>query len=261
MGWSIWKRRPNGETQRISFPQSAHNVTRVNGIVITDQQEVKVVVLSQDEHLAGVWQIYANNSFNRMASLPPTASPNGMAHDGRGNLYIADDLLGCIWRVVPGASKAEVWSTNALLARNTTPGTTPYGADGIKVFHEIVYVSNPSQSIIVRIPIQPQGRPGIPKIQFQGSAFANSDDFAFDIRGNLYIANILDQTIIRVDPTGHVFQLLDQSNGFNNPTAVAFGGAGKDRFNLYITNGAFNPQYPEGSLQRKTLGMPGYSIP
>ncbi len=257
---AVWVRQPDGTTLRIPFPKPANLITRVNGIVITGEQEAVVAVLSQDASIAGVWRINDDHSIERIVSLPSNASPNGMARDSAGNLYIADDLLGCIWRVVPGSSTAEVWSQSVLLNRNTASGVVPYGADGIKVFKGVLFVSNPSQSTIVRIPICSNGAAGSPEVQWSGPAFSNSDDFAFDVQGDLYVANILDQTITRVDQEGHVSTFLEQSDGLNYPTAVAFGRQGADKLNLYITNGAFNPQYPEGSLQQTTVDVPGYVV-
>ena len=64
-----------------------------------------------------------------------------------------------------------------------------------------------------------------------------------------------------VHPDGSTEVLLTAADGLDVPTATAFGRKGQDRFNLYITNGAF-PMISttlKPSLMRLRLGVPGDS--
>ena len=48
--------------------------------------------------------------------LPPEAAPNGITLGPDGDVYVADSLLGRVWRVPAGGGDAVVWVENDLLA-------------------------------------------------------------------------------------------------------------------------------------------------
>ena len=64
------------------------------------------------------------------------------------------------------------------------------------------------------------------------------DDFAFDVKGNLYAMTNFSQTVVRVTPDGTSEDPADLDDGLDGPSSGAFG-VGKDRKNLYIANAAF----------------------
>jgi hypothetical protein len=85
------------------------------------------------------------------------------------------------------------------------------------------------------------------------------DDFAIDVRGSLYCGTGPTNTFLRIDPDGSTEVLLTAADGLDGPTAAAFGRTGRDRFNLYITNGSFPflPSAQRPSVMRLHLGVPG----
>jgi hypothetical protein len=90
------------------------------------------------------------------------------------------------------------------------------------------------------------------------------DDFAFDVRGNLYGTTDPFNTLVRVRPDGAVDVLLTAADGLDGPTSAAFG-VGKDDKSLYITNAAFpfltGPSPRRPSLMRLEWGIPGQPRP
>ena len=69
-----------------------------------------------------------------------------------------------------------------------------------------------------------------------------------------------DATLVRLDRDGTSEVLLTAADGLDIPTDADFGVKGRDRFNLYITNGAYTilgPSAGNASVMRLHLGVPG----
>src|SRR6185295_9276928 len=95
-----------------------------------------------------------------LANTPLTGLPNGIALY-RDYLYVADTILGLIWRSPAEGGTAEVWLDGPLLAP-TGPGQP--GPTGVQVFRNEILVANSSQGKIVAIPVEPDGSAGEPRI-------------------------------------------------------------------------------------------------
>jgi DNA-binding beta-propeller fold protein YncE len=252
----IWHRMPDGRTIVTRLPRAAKPEipTRANGVAVSPDGTVAVAVLSGDATIAGVWQGRPGRKFIRIATLPVTAGPNGMSRDRAGNLYIADDALGVIWRVPANrptkARPAKVWLRHHLL--NRAPGGTPYGANGTELHNGRLWVSNPSQQLVAAIPIDPDGEPGQPAVMQRGSLFADVDDFDVTPGGALVVARISAQTVEQVRPDGTTTVLATTTAGLSQPTAVAIDA---HRRTAYITNAAFYrpPGAPPASVQALPL--------
>lgn len=241
----LWKRGADGQEMRFALPgmDTPRDVTRINGIVLDRAGRARVSVRSDDAAYSGVWAVDGTDTLVRVAAIPAGAGLNGMAGDAAGNLYIADDTAGCIWRVRPDARDAEMWLNNARLAPDPAgapyPGAPVYGANGIKVFRGAIFVSSPSQARMIRVPITSGGRAGDLEEPYGTQTFLNVDDFAFDRDGNVYLAAIIENAVWRDAPNGAKTTLLTASDGLDHPTAVAFGVADADATSLYVTNAAF----------------------
>jgi sugar lactone lactonase YvrE len=184
----------------------------------------------------GIWKITPDGHATVLAHLPAEALPNGITlhHD---RLYVADSALGRVWTVPVEGGAATVWIQDDRLF--APPGSPFPGANGIKVFHGEVYVAVSGAGTIVAIPFLHHDLAGAPRIHAHLPAPQGCDDFAFDVHGSLYCTTDPFLTLIRVDPDGSSEILLTAADGLDGPTASAFGVHGQDRFNLYITNGAF----------------------
>ena len=65
---------------------------------------------------------------------------------------------------------------------------------------------------------------------------------------------------MRLDPDGASEVLLTAADGLDIPTAAIFGKKGRDRFDLYVTNGAYSvlgPSQNMPSVMKLHLGVPG----
>ena len=219
-----------------------------------------VAVRSSDPAAAGIWRVplvsFAHPT--RIAALPTGSFPNGIAFDSAGNLYIADSNLGVIWRLAPGAAQATVWSESPLLAPTGASFMNfPLpGANGIKLRHGRVYVSNTSTDTVVTIPIRPDGDAGQVAVKFTG---VEADDFAFAANGDMYVAENPPSELVRITPSGHVTRLATHRDGLDNPSAVAFDPRPGERKQLYITNSAYFGTRP--SLQVTATDTVGQRLP
>lgn len=226
----------------------------VIGLDIDRQGTVYASVAACDPANRGVWAISANGSARILATLPLAALPNGIVlHQGQ--LYVADTFGGVIWRVPATGGAAEVWLDDPLLKPRPGGG----GPNGINVFRNELYVSNTDQGTIVAVPFGRHGAAGTPRIHATLPAGMGSDDFAFDVLGRIYCATGPSNALVRLDLDGSAEILLTAADGLDGPTDVVFGRDGLDRFNLYITNGAFPfaSTTLRASILKVALPLPG----
>ena len=204
----------------------------------------------------GVWKVALDGTMTRLANLPGSALPNGIALH-RGQLYVAD-AFGPIWRVPAAGGTAKVWADDARL--KPTPNAPFPGPHSLRIFQSEILCLELDQGAILAIPIKLNGMPGRYPRVMPPSLTTCCDDFAFDVLGNLYCTTDPFDKLLRIFPDGSFEILLTAANGLDYPTAAAFGRHGHDRFNLYITNAAFPffsaTQRP--SLMRLQLEVPGW---
>lgn len=260
----IWKQDALGQEWFIQLPLSNpdSSQTRANGIVIDRNQHALVLVRSDLAEFAGIWRFTPDRTLTKWVNLPAKAGLNGLAQDEAGNLYATDDTNGIIFQIKVGESKAQVWTDNSLLKplSDATSGFSVYGVNGIKVYQNTVFVSNPSRSALYKIPIGNDGAAGALTEAFAGRSFVSVDDMAFDETGNLYITSVAENSVSRINPSGESQVILTRADGLDQPTAVAFGNRPGNRTYLYVTNGSFYT--PPGSVSnasvlRKEVGISG----
>lgn len=232
----------------------------IMGALALDQRgNVYASVNSCDPAQLGVWKVTPEGAASLVAGLPQGAAPNGIAyHDGR--LYVADTMLGRVWRVnADGTGSPEVWTADPLL----TPLFLPLvpGPNGLQVFRGEVYVAVSDRAHVAAFRILEDGSAGPGRVHASGVGL---DDFAFDVRGNLYGTTDPFNTVVRVRPDGTIEVLLTAADGLDGPTSAAFG-VGRDSKSLYITNAAFpffpGPSPRRPSLMRLDVGVPGKPRP
>jgi sugar lactone lactonase YvrE len=228
----------------------------MGGLALDEHGNIYVTVNSCDLANRGIWKVSPSGQLQILAHLPIEALANGITihHD---RLYVADSSLGRVWTLPLEGGPATVWIQDDLLF--APPGSPFPGANGIKVYHGDLYVSVSGAGTILAIPFLHNDIAGAPRIHAQVPPPQGCDDFSFDVHGSLYCTTDPFRTLIRVDPDGSSHILLTAADGLDGPTATAFGIHGEDRFNLYITNGAF-PFFSDThqpSLMRLRLDVPG----
>jgi sugar lactone lactonase YvrE len=219
---------------------------------------------------------------------------NSLAFDQRGNLYITETYSGSsapygqggIWRVPPGG-EAEIWLRDDLLTG--IGGTPPTGANGIGFYHGDLYVVNSlryPKSLVVRVPIRPDGSPGHPDVWAELDEVPGTPDslrnlypvmgdgLALDVHGNVYVTVVTRCAVVRINaedlsqetvatffapPHDPLFALLDA------PNTLGFGTGKGGRQNLFVTNvglfKAINPSFPGPGLVKIEAGVPGLPLP
>jgi hypothetical protein len=121
------------------------------------------------------------------------------------------------------------------------------GGNRIKVRGHVIYASNTATENLLTIPIGRDGNAGKIGVRLRE---IQADDFAFAANGDLYIAENALSKLVRVMAGGDVTTLATESDGLDNPSAVAFDPRPHRRNHLYITNSAYFGTHP--SLQETT---------
>jgi sugar lactone lactonase YvrE len=211
------------------------------GLATDDLGNVYAALPSFRSETHGVWRITPDGQASRLAALDPSGFPNALAFDARGNLYVSDSILGAVWRIPAGRTRAELWVQDPLLSGDPVNGIG-FGANGLAFRGGALYVANTDRASVVKIPVHPDGTPGTPGLYAHDPQLLGADGIAWDVKGNLYVVTDgLGISLARVDPTLSVSTLADAADGLDYPSSVTFGiGRRDDRTELFITNGGFN---------------------
>jgi hypothetical protein len=212
-------------TPALGFPLTS-------GIVRDSHGTLYFLYATGTADLTGVWRLRPGGEPVRIAALPATGVPNGLALDERtGNLYIADSVLGTIWRVSKAGGTPQAWSTAPELA-----STGFLGANGLKLRGGAVWVSNLDKGTVLRIPIDHRQRAG--EVQTRATGLTSIDDFAFTGRGDQLVVTLDSaNTVVLVQPNGTQKTLLTAADGLQNPTSVAVRGS-----TAYVLSAAYVTQ-------------------
>jgi sugar lactone lactonase YvrE len=182
------------------------------------------------------------------------AFPNGMAEDRRDNLYVADSLLGKIFKLSKESSELSVWFEDpALLSNNPDQ---PVGANDLAfdADQHFLYVTNAGNRQVLRVPFDEDGRPGRIELFADGAtidkklnlppptALYFADGLQFDVKGNLWVMANLTNEIEMFSPNG---QLIHRYQGFGNNAldfnaSLVFKGRLMFITNMSATDGGIN---------------------
>ncbi len=189
------------------------------GIVRLDNGTLYFLYASGDAGSTGLYRLRPGGTPQRIAALPATGLPNGLAFDGRTRtFYITDSVLGTISTVPLRGGAATVWSSAPELAP-----TGFLGVNGIKVRHGAVWATNLDQGTLLRIPVR-YGRPAA--VQVKASDLVGIDDIAFVGDGDEQVLAALNgpSTVVSIDAAGRATTVLSAADGLQNPTSVAVRG-------------------------------------
>jgi sugar lactone lactonase YvrE len=132
---------PNGV---FSFEPPNPPTGGMTGMALDNDGTIYVNLVASDPANRGVWAVAPDGSIRMLAQLPANAVPNGIArrHDV---LYIADSVLGVVWKVPTSGGAATIWADHPLLKLGPIPGIP--GPNGLQIFHNEVYVANPGHGV------------------------------------------------------------------------------------------------------------------
>lgn len=218
---------------------------------------------------AGIYRVTSDGNVERLPGTENMFVPNGLAFDKQGDLFASDSAMGAIWRIPSGGSaSAEIWLQHELVA-----GCTPedLGANGVAFWKGDLYVANTGRGALIRVPVATDGSPGEPvlvagNLDCEPEGLFGMDGIALDVQGNVYALLVLQNKLVRIDPTdGSTTLLLDEDDGLWNASSIAFGTGKGDRTSVFIANYAVLPPEPNNSLGPAILkldvGVPGLPLP
>lgn len=201
----------------------------LGGIVRTHNGTLYFNYSTGTADLTGIWRLRPGATPERIAALPANGFANGLALDEHtGLLYVADSVLGVIWRVSVSGGTPTVWASGPQLAPSKF-----VGVNGIKVHHGAVWVTNLDATTILRIPIGHNGR--AKTIETRATGLTSIDDFAFIGDGDTILAALNGPSqLALVKPDGTHTIVLTAANGLSNPTSVAVRGKA-----VYVPSAAY----------------------
>jgi sugar lactone lactonase YvrE len=251
--------RDGSESTLATIPLPAGAFPGVIGLAIDAPGNVYAAVSTGDAATTGVYTIARDGSFSRLPGTEAIAFPNGVTLDKRGNLYVTDTTAGAVWRVPARGGSAEIWFQSPLLEGDESFGFGfPIGANGIAYRHNAVVVGNSEGARLLHIPIEPDGTAGGGTVLAEGPALSGADGIAFDVHGNVWVAVIVQSTIVRVSPNGDVETIATAADGLDFVSSVAFGKKG----DLWGVNFAIGPPGGPGpALLRFDAGVKGQPVP
>ncbi len=261
----IWKIGTDGtETVLVEF-----DVPPAAGLAVDAPGNVYYAHPSGDS-TTGVYRLTSDGGTERLPGTENMIVPNGVAFDKQGDLYASDSIMGAIWRIpLDGSGDAESWSQDELLEGC---GDSPMGANGVAYWKGNFYVANTTKGLLVRIPILINGSAGEPVI-VAGVDDCNPDELfgmdgiALDVKGNVYALLVLQDKLVKIDPTDGSYTVLltGEEDGLFNPASIAFGTGKGDQKSVFITNYAVLEPGPEGNhgpaVLKFDVGVAGQPLP
>ncbi|MGW2276502.1 hypothetical protein [Streptomyces sp. NPDC001770] len=201
----------------------------LGGIVRAGDGTLYFLYATGSSDLTGLWRLRPGGTPRRIAALPADGLPNGLALDDRsGLLYVADSVLGTVWRVPVAGGTPTGWAKAPEL-----DAAGFLGANGIKIHHGAAWVTNLDRGTVLRIPITQRGTAGA--VETRATGLVNIDDIAFTGPGDTLLAAInADNTVALVRRDGTHSTVLTAADGLQNPTSLAVRGA-----TAYVASGAY----------------------
>jgi len=278
----IWKYTPDGVGSFFADIGQAE----VYGLACTADGDLYVAMARGPAQ--GVYRVDRYGAVELLPGSEQIVFPNGLAFDQWGNLYVTESLSGSagaygqggIWRIPPG-EEAEMWVRHPLLTGVNILGY-PIGANGVAFFHGDLYVTNTDKALILRIPVAQDGSAGeielwkavgeVPESPLAGAPLpVMPDGIALDVFGNLYLAIVSRNAVVRVAADTKVQEsvavLLSTgpapSAPFDTPASLAFGTGAGEQQNLFVTNlgmmATIRPglPWPGRALVKIPAGVPG----
>jgi hypothetical protein len=182
----------------------------------------------------------------KVVSIPEAEALNGTTlAPGSTNLVLAADSgLGAVWSIDMNTGVyAKVIENSYFAPREDT------GINGIHTRGSTLHFTNSNQDIYGSIPITSSGAAAgaVTIIAKTFSASDAYDDFAFDARGNVYVATH-PNSVSKIISSGSQYFFVGNNTGFIQPTSVAFGrGIVNQECTLYVAT-AGSPTNSSGDL-------------
>lgn len=244
-----------GKIYRITSSGERSEFASINGNVagiVVDRAGNLLVAASVDRKTPTILKIHSTGVVEPLVTLPDAIFLNGMTHLDGSRYLVADSYKGAIWEVDVNTKTAYIWMQNNLLTRSDTSNPFP-AVNGIKIYNNALFASNTQRQLLIRIPFTEKGSPSTPEIFLTN---VNLDDFAFDVRGNLYGTTHIYNSVIRISPEKQITTIAKAEQGMTGSTALAFGQGESERTRVYVTtNGGMSLPLPTGVEPAKVVRL------
>lgn len=239
---AIWKISQDGKGAEtlIEFPEGPAPA----GLAVDESGNLYFALPNPGGPDGGVYRLSGQGRQEILEGSENIVLPNGLAFNKAGDLFVSDSILGAVWRLPgAGADPAETWLQHDMLAGCPED----VGANGIAFWEDSLYVANTSKGILVQVPVLEDGAPGDPRVvagsdDCEQDGLFGLDGIALDEKGNVYALLVLQNKLVKIDPSGGNYtELLTGEDGLWNPASIAFGAGKGDRKSVYITNYAVIP--------------------
>ena len=203
------------------------------GLAIGKHRNVYAAVQSADPAANGVWRFdRRTGEATHLLGSEAIGIPNGLAFDGKNNLYVTDST-GAIWLVPRSGGGARVWLRDAALTGDGSLGLF-LGANGIAYRHGVFTVTNTERRTVLQIP-KIGGLPGPISLVATLPAGDNPDGVVLDARGNALLAMNLANAIGRVTSSG-TFDVVASGFPLDFPSSLSFGVPREEDATLFGVN-------------------------
>ena len=182
------------------------------------------------------------------------AFPNGMAEDRNDNIYIADSLLGKIFKLSKKTGRLSVWVADPSLIStnpNQNVGANDLAFDADQHF---LYCTQAGNRQVLRFPFKEDGSPGPVQVFADGAtidqelhlppptALYYADGLQFDVFGNLYVMSNLTNEVEMFAPDGRlIYRYMGfGDNAFSFNASLVFKGRLGFISNMSATDGGVN---------------------
>lgn len=212
------------------------------GLALDDAGTIYVAVSAMnfqtgetDPATRGVYGVQPDGTTQHLPGSEKMLFPNDVTLDRRGNLYVTDSIGGAVWRIPRGGS-AEPWLQHHLLQGDGSFGLPfPIGANGIAFHHNRIVAATTERGLLLEIPIQPDGRPGVPTLLVKSPELVGVDGIVLDVHGVIYAATGVNNTVVRV-ADDEIETLATRADGLNQPSTLAFDKGRSERHTLFVAN-------------------------
>ena len=242
-----------GKIYRITLNGERKEFASINGNVagvVIDRLGNLLVAASINSQGSAILQIDATGVVETLVTLPDAMFLNGMIHLKGDRYLVADSYKGAIWEIDATSKSARIWIQDDLLTRSDPNNPFP-AVNGIKIFNNSLFASNTQRQMLIRIPLAENSTPGVPEVFLTN---INLDDFAFDVRGNLYGTTHIYNSVVQISPAKKIITIAKAEQGMTGSTALAFGRSERSRTSVYVTtNGGMSLPLPTGLEPAKVV--------
>ncbi len=241
----IYRVTPKGESSE--FASIDGNVA---GIVIDHAGDL-LVAGSINGKTSTIFHVNSTGVVEPLILLPEAIFLNGMTHLKESRYLVADSYKGAIWEIDTIEKTARIWIQHPLLSRSDPSNPFP-AVNGIKIYQNSLFASNTQRQFLICIPLAADGTPETPEVFLTN---INLDDFAFDVRGNLYGTTHIYNSVIRISPDKKITTIAKTDEGMTGSTSLAFGRAHNSTSIYVTTNGGMSLPLPTGVESAKVVQL------